>query len=81
MNEDEIKKLTEIILEEANRKESNAAFNGGMNDGGAGRLREQVQFFIHGYNLSIPPEWKKFKDQLDPEYQKYLQLKKKFEKE
>lgn len=31
--------------------------------------------------LILPPEWKKFYDQLDPEYSKYLELKKKFEKE
>lgn len=31
--------------------------------------------------LILPQEWKKFYDQLDPEYSKYLELKKKFEKE
>jgi hypothetical protein len=75
MNEDDLQKLTEIILREAIRKE----------DGGdyrfANTLREQVKFFMYGFTLTVPPEWKQFQDRLDPEYSKYLELKKKFEKE
>lgn len=80
MNEDDVKKLTEIILKATARKEDDAGYEGGMNDGGASRLREQVKFFMYGFNLVVPPEWREFQVQLDPEYQKYLELKKKFEK-
>tara|TARA_B110000503_G_scaffold91986_1_gene138826 strand:+ start:455 stop:682 length:228 start_codon:yes stop_codon:yes gene_type:complete len=75
MNENEVQKLTEIILREAVRKEDAGSYSE------ANKLRSQVEFFMYGFNASIPPEWKKFQVQLDPEYPKYLELKKKFEKE
>lgn len=75
MNADDVKKLSEIIIREAIRKEDGGAYSF------ANKLREQVQFFMYGFTSSIPPEWKQFQDQLDPEYPKYLELKKKFEKE
>lgn len=80
MNEDDIKKLTEIILKNAKRCEEDAGFGGRMDDGGAQRLRDQVKFFMYGYEMITPPEWKSYQVQLDPEYEKYLELKKKFGK-
>lgn len=80
MNEDDIKKLIEIILKDAKLREENAGLEGGMHDGGSGRLRDQVKFFMYGYEMIIPPEWKQYHNELDPEYEKYLELKKKFGK-
>ena len=75
---DQIHKLFEIVLAEAAQAEENAAFNGGMGDRDASRLRDQVKFYKYGMNCSIPSEWKSYEVQLDPEYEKYLELKKKF---
>lgn len=60
MNENEIQKLSEIILREAIRKEDGGEYKY------ANRLREQVQFFMYGFTAYIPPEWRQFQVQLDP---------------
>lgn len=73
-----IQRLIEKVLDDANCREQDSAFEGGMSDGGAGRLREQVRFYIYGRDGTIPSEWKIHEHKLDPEYQKYLELKKKF---
>lgn len=78
-NNSQIHQLLKIILAEADRLEESAAASGGWGSGGTDRLREQVKYYKYGMNCSIPSEWKSYQVQLDPEYQKYLELKKKFE--
>ena len=67
----------------ADNKRKNAAYSGDMGDGGAKMLEDQVDIYRAGMSGRIPPVWleyhKEFTNVSDPEYQKYLELKKKFE--
>jgi hypothetical protein len=73
-----IDKIIELVLQDAVDKELGASQAGGFGDNGASRLREQVAFYNYGRYGIIPQEWGKYTNKLDPEYQKYLELKKKF---
>lgn len=65
--------------------EMNAAYSGSMSDGGASRKRENLEFWISGIRQEIPKQYAQLADEFerkkDPEYEKYLELKKKFEGE
>ena len=65
--------------------EMNAAYGGSMSDGGASRNRENLKFWLSGVRQGIPKQYaqlaEEFESRKDPEYQKYLELKKKFEGE
>ena len=65
--------------------EMNAAYSGSMSDGGASRKRENLEFWLSGVRQDVPKQYaqlvKEFESKKDPEYQKYLELKKKFEGE
>ena len=73
-----IDKLIEIVLTAAADARESAGYGGRMDDGGASRLEDQVKFYNYGRNGIVPPEWETYKKELDPEYQRYLELKKKF---
>jgi len=73
-----IDKVILRVLEESEKLSNYAAYNGSMNDGGAGILAQQVEFYEHGRKGTIPPQWKKYANEFDPEYREYLRLKKKF---
>ena len=77
---DEIPKIMDLVLKEANSRENAAAHNGERSDGGATTLRQQVYFYQMGLQGRVPKEWEKYRQQLDPEYQEYLRLKRKFDK-
>lgn len=65
--------------------EMNAAYSGSMSDGGASRKREDLKLWLSGVRQEVPKQYaqlaNKFESKKDAEYQKYLELKKKFEGE
>lgn len=44
-----------------------------------GNLAMQLRFYEMGVAGDVPHDWKKILDKLDPDYDEYLRLKKKFE--
>lgn len=77
-NKELIDKLITLVLTDANTRKENAGYDGRWDDGGGGRLEEQVKFYQYGLQATIPPEWEQYKKLLDPEYLEYLRLKRKF---
>jgi hypothetical protein len=73
-----------LVLADAANKRMDAGYSGGWDDGGASRLEEQAKFFAYGLNRVMPPEWnqfiKQYETSIDPEYQEFLRLQKKFSK-
>lgn len=65
--------------------EMNAAYSGSMSNRGASRKRENLEFWLSGVRQDVPKQYaqlaNEFERKKDPEYQKYLELKKKFEGE
>lgn len=63
--------------------ERNAAYGGAMHDGGASRMRAEAIAYEDGLERTIPsflePFIKEVNRQEDPDYAKFLELKKKFE--
>lgn len=74
----DIDKLMDLILEVANEKELNAAHSGSMYDYGASSMREQVRFYRLGQRNELPKEWEHYRHKLDPEWQEFQRLQKKF---
>lgn len=77
-------KFIEYALLAANRKGVDAGFSGSMSDGGQRQLEREVELFIYGLMEQKPKKaWedliKKYARDNDPEYDTYLELKKKFE--
>jgi len=60
-----------------------AGIDGQYHDGGASEIRRECTMYEAGMNRTVPKIWellvKQMADLNDPEYQKYLELKKKFE--
>lgn len=67
----------------ADAVEKGAALGGSMDDGGATKMRDLANAYQSGLNRTVPdfliPFIKEINRETDPEYQKYLKLKKKFE--
>jgi hypothetical protein len=76
----EVNRITAVIEKEAVRLAESAGYAGAMDDGGAGRLREQLEFWQAGLAGDVPKEWDEYLKPLDPEYAEYLRLHKKFKK-
>lgn len=77
-NRELIDKVMALVLKDAENKKLDAGYSGRWDDGGANRLEEQVKFFKLGMAGTLPPDWDKYKRELDPEYVEYLRLKRKF---
>lgn len=79
-----LNKIFDLIQREAHSARESAGHNGGWDDGGASRLEDQVRFYRYGMEDIIPPEWKRYQNQVekeaDPEYKEYLRLQNKFNK-
>lgn len=76
----DIQKLINLVLADAKKSREDAGYSGRMDDGGASRLEDQVKFYNYGRNGATPPEWEHYEKQLDPEFQEYQRLKKKFDR-
>jgi len=72
-----------IYTNEAQIRYVNATYSGKSHDGGKNELLKQIECFQAGLNRKTPECWNAFTKQYnkenDPEYKKYLELKKKFE--
>lgn len=76
-----IEEVMKAVLEHADKLEKDAGYAGERHDGGAGRLRDQVEFYQKGLNGDIPELWLKIPSVkgLDEQYAEYLRLKEIFE--
>ena len=72
-----------FVRQKAEEKRKTAGYNGSWDDGGAGNLENIADAFECGLSGMIPnclkSLHKEFLRTQDPEYQKYLDLKRKFE--
>jgi len=73
-----IERLMSIILNVAHGKREDAGYSGRWDDGGAGHLEDQVKFYRYGQQGVMPPEWAEYEKLMDPEYQEFIRLQKKF---
>lgn len=74
--------LVHYILDQTHRAREDAGYGGEMGDRGASATENQLLIFIHGLRQELPSIWEPVIAEAvkhrDPEYHKYLQLKKKF---
>jgi hypothetical protein len=78
-NKERIDALIGKVLADASERKANAAYGGSMSDGGARQLEMQVEYYSMGMRNEIPADWEEvYGKLLDPEYENYLRLKKKF---
>lgn len=70
-------------LKDAEGKRVSAGFAGSWGDGGCSHEMNALRLFAYGWNHEFPPEWndeiKQKENEKDPEYAKFLELKKRFE--
>lgn len=75
--------LLMYVLQQAQTARTDAGYGGSHHDGGAGDLERQVEVFVAALLGETPESWEKFAKALrrnnDPDYQKYLELKRRFE--
>lgn len=74
-----IEEIIKIVLKAAYNKREGAGYAGERGDRGASILETQVEFYRYGMQGVVPPDWEKYEKKLDPEYETYLKLKRKFE--
>lgn len=83
LSDGEFAKVIERVLEDAERREQDAAFGGEHHDGGASRMRSEVEMFRSGMNRQLPPEWlpvvRQIRQEDNPEWAEYQRLRDKFE--
>jgi hypothetical protein len=80
--------VANVVVTEAATKRLNAAYGGSHDDGGAGAWVEKLKNYLEGVVTGLTGSMsdtspyartlKKIKQDQDPEYQKYLELKAKF---
>ena len=80
VRQDLIEQLIKMVLSAADKAGKDAGYGGRMDDGGAARLREQVKFYEYGASGVVPTDWKRFEEQLDPDWGEYQRLRIKFQK-
>lgn len=73
-----VDEVMRIVLEAAHNARESAGYSGRYDDGGASRLEDQVKFYNYGRAGTLPPEWKVYTDMVDPEWETYQRLQKKF---
>lgn len=72
------KEMIDAVVTEAAIKEMNAAYSGLSHDGGSGNLIVQLIAWLHGIQGTVPSSLHRYDRDTDPEYQRYLELKRKF---
>lgn len=79
--DDMVTELVKQKMKEAEKKRLSAAYGGSWGDGGCSRTLDALRLFAYGWNHEVPPEWesiiKQKENERDPEYEKFLELKKK----
>jgi hypothetical protein len=84
MNLDTNHSFFTFLLKKAQIKRLNAGYSGDGGDGGAREIENSIKIYKAGMEGTLPDVWigywKEFQMENDPEYAKYLELKKKFEK-
>lgn len=73
-----VDELIKLALKNAHNRRENAGFSGLHHDDGASLIESNVKFYNYGRAGQIPPEWEEYQKLLDPEYQEFLRLQKKF---
>ncbi len=83
----QVRIIVEAVLTSAGNSSLNAGYSGSHSDNGAGASVEALKAFLSGYSMAKGSGAGKYQEILDqhnqendPEYKKYLELKKKFEK-
>jgi hypothetical protein len=82
IKKDQIPNFLDYLTNVAKGLGDDAGFSGAMNDGGQRALENEIFAYKCGQEGTIPLNWmeyiRDFKRLNDPEYTKYLELKKKF---
>lgn len=71
-------RLIDLALKDAAAKRENAGYNGERSDGGASIIEGKVEAWKAGLEGQTPSWMKKYEQQIDPEWETYLRLQKKF---
>ena len=75
--------IGERIRADAAKAREDAGMGGYHHDGGAGQMHADLSLYFEGFNRTLPKKWeqyeKDFRFSKDPEYPKFLELRKKFE--
>lgn len=83
MSEVPIEAVIEKVLREAHSVEMSAGHSGERHDGGAARIRREVEMYRSGMRGEVPASWLQYEREAlaesDPEHAEYLRLKEKFE--
>lgn len=74
----EQQKLIDLALKDASNKRTNAGYNGSHGDDGASIIESQVEAWKAGLEGRIPASMKKYEQQIDPEWETFQRLQKKF---
>lgn len=77
MDKGYIDKLIAILEKSAEEADESYRLSGGYGSGGDS-IREQIKFYRHGQAGTIPPDWVRASYLLDPDWEDYERLKKKF---
>jgi hypothetical protein len=75
--------FVEFLRRTVEQKRLDAGYSGSWGDNGASDLEVQIEIYFHGMVNSFPHQWddyyKAYMKETDPEYEKYLELKERFE--
>lgn len=82
----QIELIRNTLNANAIERKNDAALAGSWDDGGASKMLTEFDFWLDGVNFALTGNTTKYKNIInqhnrenDPEYQQYLELKKKFE--
>ena len=86
INDQRARLIESAVRTSAENARDSAGFSGGWGDGGAGAMTEKLNAWLDGYNFAKTGKTlmyyhiiEEHERMIDPDYQKYLELKKKFE--
>lgn len=85
ISEVDINAVMKKVRAQADSKRLDAGMGGHHHDGGASAMLREAEMFEDGMNGIVPQTWieyaKEIRNEADPEWEKYQQLKNKFEGE
>ncbi len=62
--------ICQDLLREAEKRKLDAGYSGSWDDGGASRIRADVDFFLAGLNKRVPSDWTKRYEKAEIEFLK-----------